>query len=303
MKKLVIAGGSGFLGNAIVEHFKNKFEELVILSRKRIQNTQPVRYVPWDAKTVDDWQHELDHCDVLINMAGRSVDCRYTNKNKKEIMRSRVDSTHILNQVVTKATNPPKIWFNSSTATIYRYSLDKEMGEENGEIGTGFSVSVAKAWEEAFFTGETPKTRKIALRTSIVLGKNGGALTPIKTLSKWGLGGKQGSGIQKFSWIHVDDFVRAIDYIILDTSIQGPVNIVAPRPTNNKKLMREVRKAVGIKFGLPSPKWLLEIGAVIIRTETELILKSRNVVPRKLLKAGFKFSLPTLKQALAKAID
>lgn len=302
MKKLIIAGGSGFLGNAIVDHFKNKFEDIVILTRNTIENTDTVRYVLWDAKTLGDWQQELDGCEVLINMAGRSVDCRYTEKNKQIIMDSRVDSTHILNEAVANATNPPKIWLNSSTATIYRHAVDKEMGEENGEIGTGFSVSVARAWEKAFFKGDTPNTRKVALRTSIVLGKNGGALTPIKTLAKLGMGGKQGDGKQKFSWIHVDDFVRSIEYIISNTDLHGPINIVAPKPTNNTKLMQEVRKAVGIGFGLPSPKWLLEIGAVLIRTETELIIKSRNVIPTKLLNAGFTFQYPTLKSALAEAI-
>lgn len=261
-----------------------------------------VRYVTWDAKTLGDWQRELDGCDVLINMAGRSVDCRYTDKNKNRIMNSRVDSTTILNHAVAHAKNPPKVWLNSSTATIYRHSLDMEMGEENGEIGTGFSVSVAKAWEEAFFSGVTPTTRKVALRTSIVWGSKGGALTPIKTLAKLGMGGKQGDGEQKFSWIHVDDFVRSLDYIIKNKELSGPINIVAPKPTNNTKLMQEVRKAVGIGFGLPSPKWLLEIGAILIRTETELILKSRNVVTKKLLDAGFTFRYPTQKEALDEAI-
>jgi uncharacterized protein (TIGR01777 family) len=303
MKKLVIAGGSGFLGNAIVNHFKNKFKDIVILTRNAIPNTDTVRYVTWDAKTLGDWQQELEGCDVLINMAGRSVDCRYTDTNKKTIMDSRVDSTQVLNKAVAAQQNPPKIWFNSSTATIYRHAMDMEMGEENGEIGTGFSVSVAQAWEKTFFEGHTPKTRKVALRTSIVLGKNGGALTPIKTLAKLGMGGKQGTGEQKFSWIHVDDFVRSIDYIIKNEELNGPINIVAPKPTNNTKLMQEVRKAVGIGFGLPSPKWLLEIGAILIRTETELILKSRNVVPTKLLNHGFTFKYPTLNAALAEAID
>ncbi|MFS4416591.1 TIGR01777 family oxidoreductase [Maribacter sp. 2307ULW6-5] len=299
MKKLVVAGGSGFLGNAIVDHFKTKFEDIVVLTRNTIENTNTVRYVPWDAKTLGDWQYELDGCDVLINMAGRSVDCRYTAKNKHLIMDSRVDSTRVLNQAVAKATDPPHVWLNSSTATIYRHSLDMEMDEEHGEIGTGFSVSVAQAWEAAFFSGNTPKTRKVALRTSIVLGKNGGALTPIRNLAKMGLGGKQGNGKQKFSWIHLADFLRSIDFILRNNHLSGPVNLVAPKPTTNSLLMEQVRKAVGIGFGLPAPKWLLEIGALFIRTETELVLKSRNVVPGKLLAGGFRFKYPQLGEALA----
>lgn len=302
MKKLIIAGGSGFLGNAIVAQFKSQFEDIVILSRTKTENTDTVRYVVWDAKTLGDWQQELDGCDVLINMAGRSVDCRYTDKNKNLIMNSRVDSATMLNHAVAHAKHPPKVWLNSSTATIYRHSMDMEMGEENGEIGTGFSVSVAKAWEDAFFSGTTPNTRKVALRTSIVLGGTGGALIPIKTLAKLGMGGKQGNGEQKFSWIHVDDFVRSIDFIIQNENLRGAVNIVAPKPTDNATLMKEVRNAVGIGFGLPSPKWLLEIGAILIRTETELILKSRNVVPTKLLENGFTFKHPMLADALKVSI-
>ncbi|KPM32545.1 NAD dependent epimerase/dehydratase family protein [Croceitalea dokdonensis DOKDO 023] len=298
MKKLVVAGGSGFLGNAIVDHFKTKFEDIVVLTRNTIENTNTVRYVSWDAKTLGHWQCELDGCDVLINMAGRSVDCRYTAKNKHLIMDSRVDSTRVLNQAVAMATDPPHIWLNSSTATIYRHSLDMEMDEEQGEIGTGFSVSVAQAWEAAFFSGNTPKTRKVALRTSIVMGKNGGALTPIRTLAKMGLGRKQGNGKQKFSWIHVDDFVRSIEFIITNSDLHGPINIVAPKPTTNTKLMETVRNTMGISLGLPSPKWLLAIGARIIRTEPELVLKSRNVVPKKLLTAGFDFKYGDLDHAL-----
>lgn len=303
MSKLIIAGGSGFLGNAIIQYLKNQFEEIVVLTRNIDKKSNTVRYVTWDATSIGDWQYELEGSDVLINMAGRSVDCRYTEKNKRNIMDSRVDSTRILNQVVASLENPPKTWLNSSTATIYRHSMDMEMDEEHGEIGTGFSVDVAKAWEKTFFEGDTPKTRKVALRTSIVLGKNGGALTPIKTLAKLGMGGKQGNGKQKFSWIHVDDFVRSIDFIINVPSLEGPINIVAPKPTNNIQLMQEVREAVGIGFGLPAPKWLLEIGAIVIRTETELIIKSRNVIPTKLLKSGFKFNFPKLKEALSDAVD
>ena len=176
------------------------------------------------------------------------------------------------------------------------------MDESTGEIGDGFSVYVAKAWEEAFFTSNTPHTRKVALRTSIVLGKNGGALQPIKHLARIGFGGKQGNGNQVFSWIHVQDFVKSIDFIIQNKDLKGPINIVAPEPTTNAELMKTVRKAVGISFGVPLPKWLLEIGSRIIQTETELVLKSRNVIPTKLLSQGFNFDFPVLENALKEAI-
>jgi len=258
--------------------------------------------VIWDAKTIDDWATELDGADVLINMTGRSVDCRYHQKNKDLILNSRVDSTTVLGEAIAVCKNPPKVWLNSSTATIYRHSLDKEMDEEHGEIGNGFSVSVAKAWEKAFFEANTLSTRKVALRTAIVLGKEGGALQPMVKMTKLGLGGKQGSGDQKFSWIHEDDFVQIIDFCIKNSEIDGAINVVSPHPSDNKTLMRLLRKTLNIPFGIPAPKPILEMGAFLIRTETELLLKSRNVIPKRLLEHGYTFSYQNLETALKELI-
>ncbi|WP_299442529.1 TIGR01777 family oxidoreductase [uncultured Aquimarina sp.] len=298
MKKLIIAAGTGFLGNVLVEHFKNNVENIVILTRGKNKSAGNINYVQWDAKTLSTWKYELEDADVLINMTGKSVDCRYYQKNKDLILSSRIASTNILGQAISECHNPPKVWLNSSTATIYRHSLDKEMDEATGEIGKGFSVNVATNWEHAFFSCQTPKTRKVALRTSIVLGKNGGALQPILNLVKIGFGGKQGKGNQKFSWIHETDFSRSLEYIIKNQKIQGPVNIVSPKPTNNGHLMKTLQEVIKVPFGIPLPKPLLEIGARIIKTETELILKSRNVVPKKLQDTGFKFKHSDLTHAL-----
>ena len=298
MKKLIISGGSGFLGSLLTAYFGNRFEEIVLLSRKKAPPHNHIRTVLWDAKTFSGWEREFEHADVVINMAGRSVDCRYTQKNKDLIMNSRVDSTTIIGKAIEQCKQPPHVWLNSSTATIYRHSLDKEMTERQGEIGTGFSVSVAQAWEHAFFTSNTPTTRKVALRTSIVLSKNGGALLPIKKITQLGLGGKQGDGKQKFSWIHEEDFLRSLDFLIENTTLEGAFNVVAPTPSTNKKLMRTMRTILKMPLGIPAPKPLLEIGAFIIRTETELLLKSRNVIPERLEKAGFTFSHPDLHTAL-----
>lgn len=199
MKKLIISGGSGFLGSLLTDYFGDQFEEIVLLSRKSAPPYKNIKTMVWDAKTRSGWEVALEHADVLINMAGRSVDCRYTKKNKELILNSRVDSTTILGKAIEHCEYPPKVWLNSSTATIYKHSLDKEMTEEDGDIGSGFSVSVAKAWEHAFFSSKTPTTRKVALRTSIVLGQHGGALQPIKKITQLGLGGRQGNGEQKFS--------------------------------------------------------------------------------------------------------
>ncbi|MEG1025438.1 MAG: TIGR01777 family oxidoreductase [Flavobacterium sp.] len=288
MKKLIIAAGTGFLGQVLVNHFQNKFEEIVILTRGKSQIINGTKYVNWNARTFSGWENELENATVLINLAGKSVDCRYTKENKKEILLSRIESTKILNKAVLNCKNPPKHWLNSSTATIYRFSLDKQMDEVDGEIGNDFSINVALSWEKAFFKTETPNTLKTALRTSIVLGKNGGAFIPLKNLAKTGFGGKQGSGNQFVSWIHEDDFANAAAFII-EKEISGIINVVSPEPVQNTVFMQKLRKSVGFPFGIPLNKFFLEIGAFFIQTEPELILKSRNVVPKRLLENGFQF--------------
>ena len=235
----------------------------------------------------------MENATVLINLAGKSVDCRYTKKNKKEILLSRIESTRILNQAVLNCKKPPKHWLNSSTSTIYRFSLDKQMDEINGEIGNDFSMNVAQSWEKAFFKTETPNTLKTALRTSIVLGKNGGAFIPLKTLAKTGFGGKQGKGNQFISWIHENDFANAIDFII-QKEISGVINVVSPKPIPNSDFMTKLRKGVGFPFGIPMNTFLLKIGSFFIQTETELVLKSRNVIPKRLLENGFQFKFGNL---------
>lgn len=296
MRKLIIAAGTGFLGQVLVHHFKNKFDEIVILTRGKSQTIDRIKYVNWNAKTFSGWEKELENADVLINLVGKSVDCRYTKKNKQDILWSRIKSTKILNEAVLKCQNPPKHWLNSSTATIYRFSLDKEMDEIEGEIGNDFSINVALSWEKAFFKTETPKTLKTALRTSIVLGKNGGAFIPLQRLAKIGFGGKQGNGNQFVSWIHEEDFARAVDFII-EKELTGKVNIVSPKPIRNVDFMSKLRKAVNFPFGIPLSKTLLEIGSFFIRTETELVLKSRNVIPKRLLENGFEFKFGNIDEA------
>ena len=296
MKKLIIAAGTGFLGQVLIKHFKDKFEEVVILTRGKSQTIDKIKYINWNAKTFSGWENELENASVLINLAGKSVDCRYTEKNKKEILLSRIQSTNILNKAVLNCQSPPKHWLNSSTATIYRFSLDKQMDEINGEIGNDFSINVALSWEKAFFKTETPNTLKTALRTSIVLGKNGGAFIPLKTLAKTGFGGKQGKGNQFVSWIHEEDFANAVDFII-QKEISGVINVVSPEPIPNSDFMQKLRKAVGFPFGIPLNIFLLKIGSFFIRTEAELILKSRNVIPKRLLENGFKFKFESIENA------
>lgn len=296
MKKLIIAGGTGYLGKVLIDHFKPKVDEIIVFSRKASQEQNNVRFVIWDAQNLGPWQSELENADVLINLTGKSVDCRYNAANKAEILRSRIDSTRVLNQAVLACENPPNHFINSSTATIYQHNLH-EPNDENGIIGSDFSMNVAKAWEAAFYETETPHTMKTAIRTSIVLGKNGGALVPMMRITKLGLGGKQGSGNQMISWMHELDYARAVAFII-EKKLDGVVNVTAPHPVKNHEFMEEMRRGLKVRFGLNSPRFLLELGAVFMRTETELLLKSRFVMPRRLLNARFTFEYPSIDKAL-----
>lgn len=297
MKKLVIAAGTGFLGQALIAYFKDKVQEIIILTRKPLPNKDNIRYVYWDAKTLGSWQAELNNADALINLTGKSVNCRYTITNKNEILNSRIDSTAVLDKAVAQCANPPKHWINASTATIYRHSEDLQMDENNGEIGTDFSMNVAKMWERIFFGTDTLGTLKTAIRTSIVLGNTGGAFPIMKSLAKAGLGGKQGNGRQYISWVYELDFARAVEFILTE-KLTGPVNVTAPNPIKNTSFMSALRNAVNMPIGIPQPEWLMKIGAKVIGTETELVLKSRNVVPVRLLKSGFEFKFDHAENAI-----
>lgn len=297
-KKIVIAGGSGFLGQILVNHFKKMSYNIVILTRGNTKVKNDIKFVNWDAKNIGDWKNELENAEVLINLTGKSVDCRYTEANKREIISSRVNASKVLNKAVLSLENPPEIWFNASTATIYEFSLTTPMSEEKGIIGNDFSMSVAKAWEKAFYETKTPKTRKIALRISLVLGKSGGVIPVLKNLVSKYLGGHQGNGKQKFAWIHQDDFINIVDFCIKNESLKGPINCVSTSDINNKEFMKAFRKAMNISIGIPSPTFLIHFGAFFMRTEPELILKSRYVVPQILLENGFQFQYKDVNKAL-----
>lgn len=302
MKKIVIAGGTGFLGKMLSEHFAMDNYQVVVLSRSDRTSAGKISYVKWDGENLGDWKNELEGAKALINLCGKSVDCRYTSSNKKSIYDTRLNSTMILGKAIAECENPPEVWMNSSSATIYRHAEDRDMDEETGEIGTGFSVDVCQKWESAFFDAITSNTRKVALRIAIVLGKNGGALQPLKSLAKIGFGGSQGSGTQYFSWIHEVDFINSVNFILENKALSGVYNLAAPNPVKNVKFMGILRKALKIPFGIPMPKWMLEMGALIIRTETELILKSRRVVPKKLMEKGYTFQFPHLDTALSNLV-
>jgi uncharacterized protein len=288
-KKIVIAGGTGFIGQYFEEKLTNLGYEIIIISRRSDQ-------LIWTDQA--GIVKALEDAEMLINLAGKSVNCRYNEKNKKEILHSRTETTQILGNALLACKNPPSLWINSSTATIYRHAEDRPMTEARGEIGTGFSVDVAKAWEKSLFSFQLPQTRKVALRIAIVLGEDGGVMEPYLNLVRYGLGGVQGSGNQMFSWIHIEDVLRIILFLQKNKELDGIFNCSAPQPITNQEFMRQLRKKMDRKIGFPSPKWILEMGAVFMRTETELILKSRWVVPERLEKEGFHFRFETIGKAL-----
>lgn len=292
--KIVIAGGTGFVGRYLSKRFIDAGYEVIVIARSKSR-------INWDNASL--MTDALDNAAIILNLAGKSVDCRYNEKNKKEIYDSRIDTTRILGEAIRNCKNPPALWINSSTATIYRHAEDRPMTESTGEIGTGFSVNVATSWEKTFFNFNLAKTRQVALRMAIVLGKGGGVIKPLKNLVRFGLGGKQGGGKQMFSWIHIEDLFRVIIFIQEHHELSGVINTSAPDPVNNKTLMQLLRQQMDIKIGIPTPKWLLEMGGVLIKTETELVLKSRWVIPERLLAAGFSFKYPSLDIALADIIN
>jgi uncharacterized protein (TIGR01777 family) len=314
-KKIILAGGNGFIGQEMTKYF-GKDNQIIILSRQRkdarnnrykfnslpeevLQNT---RFVKWDSETIGDWVNELEGADIIINLAGRSVNCRYTEKNKKEILDSRVNSTRIIGEAIQQCQKPPELWINSSSATIYRDAEDRPQDEYSGELLDDFSVQVCKQWEKTFYDQPTPSTRKVVMRMGITLGP-GGVMIPYFNLLKFGLGGRQGSGKQMFTWIHAEDTCRIMKWIYEHKEMQGAYNCCSPYPVTNKEFMKTLRKAAGHYFGLPALAWMVRLGAYIIGTEPELILKSHWVVPTRLLESGFQFRFPLVKDAIADVLS
>ena len=293
------------MGTVLARFFHKAGHEVVILSRARA--TVPWRVVPWDGVSMGSWAGELDGADVLINLAGRSVNCRYTPEKRKEIMESRTLSTRLLGRAIAATKRPPKVWLQSSTATIYAHRFDAPNDEATGILGGNepnapdtwrFSIDVAKSWEQALDESVVPNTRKVKMRSAIIMSPDrGGAFDILLGLVRRGLGGTSGNGRQYVSWVHEEDFISAVNWLIAHEELEGPINIAAPNPLPNSEFMRGLRTAWGIGIGLPAAEWMLEMGAVFLRTETELILKSRRVVPGRLLQDGFNFKFPSWPEA------
>jgi uncharacterized protein (TIGR01777 family) len=299
--KIVIAGGTGQVGTLLARAFVVDGHEVLVLSRN--PRSAPWQVVGWDAETVSAWAAEIDGADAVINLAGRNVNCRYNAQNRRLIKESRVRSTRAVGEAIARVARPPRVWLQASTATIYTHRYDAPNDEVTGILGGEeagapdtwrFSIDVAKSWEQAANEGDLPQTRRVLLRSAMTMSPDpGGVFDVLLGLVRWGLGGTSGDGRQYVSWIHDGDFVRAIYWLIEHSDLEGPVNLAAPNPVPNAEFMRTLRAAWGIKFGLPATKWMLEIGAVFLQTETELVLKSRRVVPARLLQSGFVFQFPT----------
>ncbi len=307
--RIVIPGGSGQVGVLLAHYFQDRGHHVTVLTRGPFAASWNT--VHWDGEHLGPWTEYLEGADVCINLAGRSVNCRYTPANREVIYHSRIDTTQLLGDVIATLADPPKVWLNASTATIYRHALDRPMDEYTGELGGNemltprrhvpetwnFSIRVAKDWEAAFFASVTPRTRKVALRTAIVMSPTaGGAFALMLNLVRLSLGGTQGNGRQFVSWIHGLDFARAVEFLIA-SDLEGTVNVASPNPIPNREFMATLREAWGMPNGIPAPSLLLELAAVFMRTESELVLKSRNVIPARLLREGFEFEFPTWNEA------
>ncbi|MFA4869683.1 MAG: TIGR01777 family oxidoreductase [Pedobacter sp.] len=296
--KIVLAGGNGYLGNVLANYYRDLATEVIVLSRKAAPVNGNIKTVIWNGVDEGGWEQVLDGAELLVNLCGKNVNCRYTEKNKAEIISSRVNPTVLLGKAMAKLNRPPELWINITSATIYRHAEDRPQDEDTGDIGYGFSIDVCKIWEQTFFEVNTPSTRKVALRMGIVLGRSDGAFPRLLNLVKFGLGGKQGDGEQYVSWIHEQDAAKCTEWLIEHKELNGIINCTAAEPIKNTDLMRSIRNAYGIPLGLPSPAWLLELGAKVIGTETELILKSRWVLPKRLTDSGYQFLFKRIDYAI-----
>lgn len=314
-KKIILAGGTGFIGQEMCNWF-GKENKVVVLTRQLSghhtntfgQNNinkevaANIRLVQWDGIHTGEWAKEIDGADIVINLAGKSVNCRYNEKNKKEIFDSRTTTTQAIGHAIQNAVKPPELWINSASATIYPHANGKPRDESFTGFANDFSVQVCRLWEKTLYEQRTPFTRKVALRMAITLGA-GGVMVPYFNLLKFGLGGRQGSGKQMYSWVHVEDTCRMIEWLFEHKEMEGTYNCSSPGAVTNEEFMKTLRKVTGCKFGLPAYEWMLAIGALLIGTETELVLKSRWVLPTKMLQSGFKFKYDSIESAFKDIIS
>lgn len=295
-KRIIIFAANGFVGQHLVQFFSETYEVITATRHQEIIPGASKHFV-WNGTSVGEWQQVLEGAEAVINLSGKSVNCRFTEANKKGILDSRVQSTRTVGEAIAQCENPPKLWFNASGISIYKETFEQSQTEEVTVFADDFLAKVTEAWERALFDSSS-EVRKIALRTSVVFGSDGGSLPMILRLARWGAGGRQGSGKQYFSWIHIDDYCRALAFLIAHESLAGPVNLASPDSVPNAAFMKSVRKAVGVSFGLPAPTPMLKMGAFFLGTEPSLVLKGARIEPKVLIDAGFSFKYPKVDAAL-----
>lgn len=299
-KKIILAGGSGFIGKTLTHYFEK--EKIIVFSRNKSSSNKNVKTVYWDAKTLGPWQQELEQADAIINLTGKSINCRHTPKNKKELLVSRVDATTVIGKAVAACAYPPKLWINASAIGIYKKSLNTVYDEYSTDVDTDSFSSICTEWEKAFYDAPSPQTRKVILRLAMVLGKDGGSFPVLSKLTKYGLGGKAGSGNQYISWVHEKDLARIIEWVINNKTANGIYNCSSPEPLTNQDFMSALRMAMHQPIGLPAYEWMIKIGAWLLQTEPGLVLDSRKVISKKLLESGFTFQYSPITEALKKLV-
>ena len=305
--KVVLPGGSGSVGTVLSRWLLARGHEVVVLSRRPVRGDASC--ILWDGETLGDWRATFEDADAVINLAGRTVNCRYNAANLKQMMDSRVRSAAVVGEAIATCAHPPKVWLQASTATIYAHRFDAANDEATGILGGEepdspptwrASIEIAKAWEAAALALQTDGTRLVLLRSALTLSPDKGSVFDVLcSLACRGLGGRLGTGRQYVSWVHEDDFCRAVEFLIHEPTLAGPVNICSPNPLPQAEFARHLRKALGVPIGLPAAEWMVEIGTWLKRTESELVLKSRRVVPGRLLAHGFEFDFPDWDRAAA----
>lgn len=303
MRKLVLAGGTGFLGKALADYFQSSFDEIVVLSRTPQLKSTKIKYVLWDGVNQGDWVQELNGAEVIINLSGRSINCRFNEANKKQILESRVNSTKAIGEAIQSLNQAPKVWINFSASAFYQNAKNGPHDESSKAQGSGFMYDVCKQWEQSFNAFQLAHTRQIIVRISMVLGKSGGVLPTLLPMVKFGLGGSAGNGQQMVSWIHQDDLCRLTDWLINHPEANGVYHAASPNPVTNSEMMSAFRKACKMPIGIPAPAVAVKLGALIMGTEASLVLDSVNIIPRKVLSGGFTFQFPLISDSFKHLIE